>query len=77
MKDKIKIGLMSFLSLIAVTVNILDIKEILKFNNLSSLTSNTYSLGLLMSVVIFGFFYVMYYKYNKKAIKLFYFFCLS
>jgi hypothetical protein len=67
LKDKIKIGLMSFLSLIAVTVNMLDIKEILKFTNLSSLTSNTYSLGLLMSVVIFGFFYVMYYKYNKKS----------
>lgn len=67
MKDKIKIGFMSYLSLLAISVNVLDIKEILSFNNLISSAPNASILGLLMNIVIFVFFYIMYLKYNKKS----------
>lgn len=67
MKDKIKIGLMSYLSLLAINVNVVDIKELLDSGRVyadASVCSNT---GLLASLLIFVLFLVIYKKYNKKS----------
>lgn len=67
MKDKIKIGLMSYLSLLAINVNVVDIKELLDEGRVyadASVCSNT---GLLASLLIFVLFLVIYKKYNKKS----------
>lgn len=67
MKDKIKIGLGSYLSLLAISVNVLNIKEILNFNNLTASAPNVSNFGLLMNLIMFIFFYIMYFKFNKKS----------
>ena len=67
MKDKIKIGLRSYLSLLAISVNVLNIKEILNFNNLTASAPNVSNFGLLMNLIIFIFFYIMYFRFYKKS----------
>ena len=42
MKDKIKIGLGSYLSLLAISVNVLNIKEILNLENKSEASCFTF-----------------------------------
>ena len=67
MKNKIKIGLMSYLTLLALNVDVLAIKELVDSGKISVLTPTCANTGLFIALIIFIFLYVMYLKYNKKS----------
>ena len=67
MKEKIKIGLMSYVSLLAINANVVDIKELLDEGRVYADVSVCSNTGLLASLLIFVLFLVIYKKYNKKS----------
>lgn len=67
MKEKIKIGLNSYLSLIAINIDVVAIKKILDAGKVSSDFPVCANIGLLGSLLIFVMFFIIYTKYNKKS----------